>query len=305
MALDITSYLLGKLSGGGGGSPVIPPEAGTLLNIVVGTLPKTSYIEGEPLDLTGCVIYGNYSNGGQYDVTSGCTFIANNPVLYTDTKIVVTYETATLDIPITVAGAPVKAPASTVALYHCDDNLKDEVSGVEGSGTKQYTAGKFGKSIVGQNSSEPDFSKIRITNAEMLSGKYTIEFWGKFISSSSTGAPYIHYHPSWNSTLFDSNIKTSGLTPFFKQNTTYTNPTPNYDSTTWNHFAVVIDNGNFRTYLNGILSAEGTIQNNSNYNIGAFKAYGTACAFDEALFCNDVKYTTNFAPPHGPYYIEE
>ena len=128
--MDILSYMIGKKSGGGGSSPIIPPEAGTLQNIVVGTLPKTNYVEGDSLDISNCVILGNYSNGYQYDVTGGCTFTANDPVTYFDTSIVVTFETATLTIPITVTGKPVEAPAETKGLWHFDDGTdKNEVNG--------------------------------------------------------------------------------------------------------------------------------------------------------------------------------
>lgn len=189
MALDITSYLLGKLSGGGGANPqqveaaydacedkgatipeektlanladcietipgqiVIPPEAGTLVSLVVGTLPKVAYVEDDPLDLSGMVILGNYSNGGQYDVTPNCTITANNPVLYTDTKITATLDGVTLNIPITVTGKPVKAPTSTTALYHVDSSLESETQGavpitIQEGYYADYITGKFSTGI--------------------------------------------------------------------------------------------------------------------------------------------------------------
>lgn len=348
MALDITSYLLGKLSGGGGeadptqlaaaysacedkgatlpeektlanladcietipGQIVIPPEAGTLSSLVVGTLPKVAYVEGDPLDLSGMVILGNYSNGGQYDVTPNCTITANNPVLYTDTKIVVSLEGVTLNIPITVAGKPVKAPDNTIALYHLDSNLKDEVSGETASGTYSQCGGKFDKGCFGNNSEAlyANLSKIQITLANAQSNTYTVEYWCKHDSSMSY-PPAIRFNGQSTDLWSSGSVTTSGL----RFNTLASSATKVYapatfDAKNWHHYCFTINgDGTYTTFLDGKKSVTGQWRTSgTNFDIQGLRLYGgTSNYFDEFLFTSGVKYVADFEPPHGPYYIEE
>lgn len=346
MALDITSYLLGKLSGGGGGANpqqveaaydaceekgatipeektlanladcietipgqiVIPPEAGTLVSLVVGTLPKVSYVEDDPLDLSGMVILGNYSNGGQYDVTPNCTITANNPVLYTDTKIVVSLDGVTLNIPITVAGKPVKAPDDTIALYHLDSNLKDEVSGDAAPGTYAACAGVFNNGSYGNNDSAlyPNLNKIKITNAELLANDYTIEYWAK--TASSQGYPPTIRITNTSTCLFNTSTATSyGFTlESISANATKLYIPASWNANVWHHYAITFSGGNYAIYVDGKKCTIGAVKNNVNTSINGLRLYGgTGNLFDEFLFTGGVKYVADFEPPHGPYYIEE
>lgn len=70
-------------SGGDTPQPEPDPEPGavTLTQIYLSAYPtKTTYIQGDALDLTGVAITARYSNGTSADVTSGCTFYPGNGV---------------------------------------------------------------------------------------------------------------------------------------------------------------------------------------------------------------------------------
>ena len=313
--MDIISYLLGKKAGGGGGgSPIIPPEAGILESIVVGSLPdKLTYIEGEPLDLTGCVILGNFSNGYQLDVTSGCTFICNNPVTYYDTKITVKYVVLdlekTLDIPITVTGEPVQAPSTTILLYNFDDNVKDQVSGTAMSLTPTYTAGKFGKALVGSSSAKT--VAVNWDNAKLRAEDFTVEFWFK-TSVNRTDISYFSVASSGTSFFSTSAIATNGLKMSvsmtagdysFANNCVVDSTPTDFSMTTWHHAAVVGTAGTYKTYLDGKLACHGDIRSNSNAKFTEFTLKESYMVWDELLFCNEAKYLADFEPPHGPYYL--
>lgn len=167
------------------GSEVVPPEAGTLTGLLIGSMPtKTAYVEGERLDLSGLVVLGTYSSGFDYDVTGDCTFVCNDPVTIYDKKIVAQYQGYSLDIAITVAGLPVAAPADTVMLYHFNDNLKEEVSNTTTSGSANYLVGKFGKGL--QPTQYVAFKTLNWDTNYTATGSFTIEFWVKNPSTSTT-----------------------------------------------------------------------------------------------------------------------
>lgn len=314
--MDIISYLLGKnAGGGGGGSPIIPPEAGVLESIVVGSLPdKTTYIEGEPLDLTGCVILGNFSNGYQLDVTGGCTFICNDPVTYYDTQIAVSYTsgevTETLSIPITVTGEPVQAPSTTILLYNFDDNVEDQVSGTAMSLTPSYAAGKFGKAIAGSSSAKT--VAVNWDNSKLRAENFTVEFWFK-TSTNRTNISY--FSVASGSPFFSSDaIATNGLrmrvsasagSYSFANNCIGDSTPTDFSMTTWHHAAVVGTAGTYKTYLDGKLACHGNIRNDSSAKFTEFTLGDSYMVWDELLFCNEAKYLADFEPPHGPYYLAE
>ena len=351
--IDITSYLLGKEAGGGGGggSPedvaaaynacsgkgatlpqeqtlanladcietipsaeVIPPDAGTLTSIVVGTFPQTTYTEGDALNLTGMVILANYSNGGQFDVTQRCVITANDPVQYTDTKIVVSYTdggvTATLDILLIVNGLPVQAPASTVALYHFDNDTKNAVTGqgATSTGPTSYINGKFSYAIQNPTSGALNkWAKISSTenyNINMSVGNHTFEFWAKSGAQTylDSSAPYIW---SENAGLFNTaNYSSVGIQLSYQTNTAVYKPASSWDAREWHHYAIVFIDGAFSIYVDGALWTTGTITNTTYCTMTVIYARNGG-KWDEMLVCNEAKYLAPFELPHGPYYIAE
>lgn len=125
---------------------IIPPSAGTLQSIAVTTSPtKTTYLEGEYFDYSGCVITAIYQNA-TYDVTNDCTFVCNTPLQYEDTTVTVNYSGQTTSIAITVTAVPVPAPLSTKLLLHLNGNRINEVTGTTAGvgGTYTQSEGKFG-----------------------------------------------------------------------------------------------------------------------------------------------------------------
>lgn len=307
--MDIVSYLLGKNAGGGGGGggslqeldvtptdqeqvllpeegyvgfsqvtvaaiqpPVVPPEAGALVSLVVGTLPKVSYVEGDPLDLTGCVILANYSNGYQLDVTAYCTFTCNDPVTYSDTAIVVSLTqggvTATLSIPITVAGIPVEAPAETKGLWHFDDGTdKNEVNG-KGTSTSGLvdpqsitsTSGKFNAGIDGNiwlnyNNS---LGLIHSTTPEIELAELTIEFWFKPTPTSNGAAIFGISTYTYNEINYRIAAQVTVNGAVTNKSGSYMMPSPTVASRTittnqWHHFAFVNNKDERKVYIDGTL----------------------------------------------------
>lgn len=311
------------------GSDVIPPDAGTLVDLLIGTLPtKTTYVEGDALDLSGCVILAEYSNGYQYDVTADCTFTCNDPVTYNDTKIVVSYTdggvTETLDIPITVAGLPVAAPASTVALHHLNNDLTNAVpngnditlyTGV----TISYSSGKFGLALSRISSYAAVVVDSDMPFADFQTKSFTWELWIK--STSASGDTYNNIlgnikfvkdvtAQNASSNLFYLNTSNNKLTLnnyLRNQSADVIYQTcPTTTTTDWVHVALVCDQGAWKIFINGTLMSEGLIASSaSSYPREAFAFTSTSNNFviDEVLCCNEAKYVTNFAPNHGPYYI--
>ena len=297
------------------GQIVIPPEAGALVNLVVGTLPKVAYVEDDPLDLSGMVILGNYSNGGQYDVTPNCTITANDPVLYTDTQIVVSLDEVTLNIPITVTGEPVKAPDSVIALYHLDNNLKDEVTSETATGAPgSYVSGKFSTGAQGVNNNNYKLLPVNISANDLQTNDYTIEMWIKCTATNFNSVSR-YKNDTDTALLFASDNVTSaglrlrtessswdqGLASSCSVDTTF----PNYNANVFHHLALVIKHGTYVAYLDGKKACHGNV--NSYANSAFYRLYpsGSNAHFDEIMICAEARYLTDFEPPHGPYYIEE
>jgi len=356
--MDIVSYLLGKNAGGGGGGgslqeldvtptdqeqvllpeegyvgfsqvtvaaiqpPVVPPEAGTLTGIVVGTLPKISYVEGDALDLTGCVILANYSNGYQYDVTAYCTFTCNDPVTYSDTSIVVTFETETLTIPITVAGKPVEAPAETKGLWHFDDGTdKNEVNG-KGTSTSGLvdpqsivmTSGKFDMGLADRVYLNYNNSLGLIHGAprEMMLSEVTIEFWFKPTPTSSQASAVYIYLWTYDETNYRVGIQVALNGAVTNKSNAFVMPSPTVATRTitineWHHFALVNNKTERKIYIDGILFLTSTAtlgtSVDATYGTVHLVTGGMLQGFDEVLLTESVKYVTDFEPPHAPYYL--
>lgn len=371
--MDIVSYLLGKKSGGGGdpheaeytaaaygvcedkgaempeeqtlenladcidtipGAEVIPPDAGTLESIVVGTPPtKTTYTEGDALDLTGCVILGNFSNGYQYDVTQRCAFTCNDPVTFSDTKIVVSFTymgtTKTLNISITVNGAQVQAPAETVGLWHFDQNTdKNEVNG-KGTWTNglcdpqgiwavpgKWSVGTYGRTTndgywINYNNS---LALAKYQYGHLGDMDFTFEFWGYTETSVGTDARF---------TLFMSDATNASMDLKFQINSSYAftvpssywlpNPVKVKSKTLaagkWHHFAFVWNHATQKVFVDGELCYTGSgVPSQSQCTLRYVRLYSTYTAklwYDEVLFTMNAKYSADFEPSHGPYYLAQ
>lgn len=308
------------------GSEIIPPEAGTLVGLLVGSLPtKTTYVEGDRLDLSGCTILAEYSNGYQYDVTQSCTYTCNDPVTYQDTKIVVSYTdvtTETIDIPITVTGQPVQAPAETKGLWHFDAGTdKNEVNG-KGTSTsglvdpqsQPTSIGVFG-TVGCKNSSNMWLSynnTLGLTNyavGTIQSSDFTCEFW--FYPSSGNALFKLYMSKATNYST-DIGLKIGSGGALSINGSSGWLPSPTLDTTvtaplnSWHHFAFVNNHTTRKVYIDGKLWATSTA--NPSTDLGLAYMYmmtnnSSSDFFDEILFTENAKYLANFEPPHAEYYL--
>jgi hypothetical protein len=291
---------------------------------LVGNPPKTTYIEGEALDLTGCVILGNYSNGYQIDVTQRCTFTCNDPVTYSDTKIVVSFEEQTIDIPIIVNGIPQPVPTNTKGLWHFDDGTdKNEVNG-KGTSTSglvnpiAYSSsylgtGKFSIGMKGSNVWLSYGNTLDITNyqpAQLAVATFTLEFWAKFENTSNLQIPIRISNAANNSSGITlrangGNFDLLNYTNLFPGATMTAVP---IETNKWYHFALVLNAGSSAAYLNGhkiIGSVSGSFSSSCALNYLQITANSSTAMIDEVLVSESAKYVADFEPPHAPYYIPQ
>lgn len=291
-----------------GGGTVVPPEAGTLTGIFVNVPPQIYYVEGDPLDLTGCVILGSYSNGGYYDVTANCDFICNDPVTFYDTKITVQYGGFSVDIPITVTGRPVLAPSTTTVLAHFDGNMINEVTGSALAGTYSQQNGKWNKAQQSGNNS--NYSTF--TTAVNRDGGFTVEFWAKNTASGTNPMRYcVKGSGTTESPIFktSANITTEGFKlnyvgsgQMFITETIVNKPSSALNTSQFYHYAFVFDETTMKFYLDGTLMTEGVINTLAlNFNLVYPQVSG---AIDEFLACHSKKYVSDFVPNHAPYYLQ-
>ena len=304
-----------------GGGSVIPPDAGTLTGIAFQSLPnKITYTEGEALDLTGCVVLGSYSNGGYYDVTANCTFIADDPVSYYNPVIQVTLDTFSLTINLTVNASPVPAPSGTLQLYHFDNNAVEEVSGNSPTLTNvAYETGKFGYAI---RQSNADAKQLYVVNIDdnVINDGLTIEFWTKESSRNtevSLNLGYLWYtsSSSWGPIFSSDNISTTGLKArtsgynwTFASDCYVDNIPSNFNIKAWHHVAIVIKRGTYQMYLDGVKACHGTRRTGSLYCLGFYcnnqQSYSYERFTDELLITTGEKYLDTFVPNHAPYYLQ-
>lgn len=304
-----------------GGGTIVPPEAGTLTGIAFGSLPnKTTYTEGEDIDLTGCVILGTYSSGQIYNVTANCTFTVNTPLMWYDTQVLITLDTYSLTLPIVVNGIPVQAPSETRQLFHFNNNIIDEVSGLDGRNPNlaSFGAGKFGEAVRGINFSNQKWTTNPITLASSVfnTGSWTIEWWIKLGSNATSYYQTMlfnytsgsSYQP--NRIFTNDNIKTAGL----KTTTSYSffsscvvdQTFPDWQPDAWNHIAIVIKNNQYQVYLNGQKACHGNKNGASDYgSLNSFSvSYDNSNPYvDELLVTASEKYVDTFIPNHAPYYL--
>lgn len=316
------------------GSEIIPPDAGTLVGLLIGSLPtKTTYIEGEALDLSGCQILAEYSNGYQYDVTADCTFTCNNPVTYNDTKIVVSYTdvtTETIDIPIVVNGMPVAAPATTKGLWHFD-NMTDK-NEVNGKGTTYQgltdpqdlsSSSKTGKFSLGNGATNTATSGWWInannslglthaSNGELSIAEITIEFWG-YVGIYTSNIIYTLQMSKANNNSISIQIQianTGAVTLSAGLSTFFPNVVTDAQTVTrgaWHHFAYVSTGADRSFYVDGVreyYSSSPITDTAIAYQyIRLTPNNNQYLWYDEVLVTESAKYLADFEPPHGPYYI--
>ena len=102
----------------------IPPAQ--MVSITVTPPTKTSYVEGNTLDLTGMVVTGHLSNEETIDITEDCSAspAAGATLTTSNTKVTVSYFELTDEFAITVEAAPAVTgievtaePTKTVSIY--------------------------------------------------------------------------------------------------------------------------------------------------------------------------------------------
>ena len=82
-----------------------------LIGIYVTAPDKTEYLLGEPLDLTGMVVTGNYSDGSSHGITNGYTVSGYDPNVAGVQWVSVSYDGCSMAFPVTVI-----APAEDATL---------------------------------------------------------------------------------------------------------------------------------------------------------------------------------------------
>ena len=309
------------------GKTIIPPEAGTLTGISFQSLPtKLTYNEGESMDFTGCVILGSYSSGNTYNVTNNCTFTINNPLLWTDTQVVVTLDTFTLYIPIVVNGIPVEAPSTLYSLYHFENNLYDEVSGTIGEGTYTERVGRFGNAEYISSANIPISPKLRVpitTATYQQTNPLTIEWWARLESNTNTNIimtlNYLYLDSSQalnRICVGDFRTSTSQSSTFYlytgtdgwgNSPTTLNQIPSTTDWTLYHHIAIVFNGGSVaRVFVDGTPITQSTVKaSNTNKVPNGYFQFSSTFRIDEFMVCNEMKYWDSFTPNHAPYYIAE
>jgi hypothetical protein len=119
-------------------------KTATLVSIAVTTQPtKTSYENGEALDLTGIVITGTYDDNSTLDVTSSATYsIANGTALTTagTNTITVTVDAKTTTFTVTVAAAAFHSVGFTSAT---DGFVTTTLTSAAPAATKTYDGNRW------------------------------------------------------------------------------------------------------------------------------------------------------------------
>ena len=89
----------------------------TLDSIAVTTAPKTVYIAGETFETAGMVVTASYTDGSSEEVT-GYTVDKTGALTIYDTKVVVTYNEKTVELPVTVR---IPKPATALTIENTDN----------------------------------------------------------------------------------------------------------------------------------------------------------------------------------------
>ena len=181
----------------------------------------------------------------------------NQPLQYGDSSILVTYETQSTTISITVNAMPVPAPSTTAQLFHYNNNLINEVTGVASTGNVSYITGKFEQGISVSNN--PTYIiTLNWSHANLIANDYTVEYWVKVgggnnyaatvLAQTGPSSGYTDYiFTSDNISSVGLKMNTSGSDSFASTCTVDTIPS-NFNINSWNHIAIVITAGTYKDY---------------------------------------------------------
>lgn len=191
--------------------------------------------------------------------------------------------------------------SNTVALYHFDDNLNEEVSGVTAtvsSGTPTYETGEFDKALA---------SSVTITGQGTVSdsSSFTIDFWimvtdnavcGVFFrSDTSNYANAISY-------LMNSQFTVGAWVNGGNSQVNMPFPTGFTLLNTWHHIAFVYDKSASKIYgfIDGTKVVEGNYQFPSATQLSFIKSTSNI-KLDELRLSNTARWTSDFTVPTEPY----
>ena len=283
-----------RIYGKGGGTVIIPPEAGNLTGIIVSKMPKKlDYIVGDSLNTEGLEVKAIYDNDVTGIVTEACTLIINDPLSVNDTIVKINYEGFETYFNIKVYAENLEIPAGTTHLFHFDGDYINEITGVDdlNHSNGSISNGKFGNGINGQyitlkNSSVPTLTEL------MNGSSFTVEAWCKSNGYSRTFLSFgdsNHLYLSMNSSTIK--VVQSGTTII---------ETSEYTPTEWNHIALVFKEGYVSLFINGkkIDSKKITSSNSKGLVYIIYDNFGN---IDELLISTEALYTTDFEVPAAPY----
>jgi hypothetical protein len=268
-------------------------------------------------------VSGNVTRiGARYDGTSGLI-----QGYITDFKVVV--GTAGNTSNYTPPTAPASATGSTLMLSMKNAAIFDNamMNNLETVGNAQISTSvkKYGTGSLAFDGTG-DFLRPPLSPMANLGGDFTIEFWAYLndqdaqdFLGTATWAYYIGAGKSgWSVSYTSSKVSFS-----YQNNNSYIIATAfnstTLSSSTWNHVAVVRNNGVIKCYVNGVASAT-TISSSTNFVSTTYGVWvgaaGDADTYGYELngYLDDVRitngyarYTTNFTPPTvaltdtGPY----
>ena len=297
-----------KIGEGGGGTVIIPPEAGELVSISFESLPvKLDYNEGDTINIKGMKVMAQFSNAVYVDVTNACVVVVETPLTpYTNT-VIVRYESLELNYGIKVYSKPLEIPNGTKVLFHFDGNLINTINDtVLETISRSYTTGVFGKALSTKAASGDVSTHGLIQPYSIPSNTMTIEFWAYSVAHTYTDNPLFIYGQSGNGLIIYMNSTNVGIRLSGNSDVdikaTYSNPLK-----VWNHYAFTFDKGTYSIFVNGKLL---TRQSNSYGGDGIWGGaklifYCTKGNFDEFLISDEVLYQDDFVVPTIPYGSEK
>lgn len=298
---------------GGGGTVIIPPEAGNLIGIAVTKMPKKlDYNEGDSIDLTGLEVTAIYDNNVNGIVTSACTVTVNDPLTVYDKTVVVSYQEFETSFEIKVYGKSYEIPAGTRVLAHFNDNVINSINNTELNTTAsaKYTSGKFGNALSNAFSITSPVANHNVPQpSEFVAGTATIEFWFNMKTQTSENGGLIShgYLSQSNGMLIWIGGSSIGI-KFIYSNTRYDyevfNSSYSDAYNKWHHYAFTFNNGTYSIFVDGKLLGRYTRTKTSGLwgNPSSLLINNdSAGIFDELVISDEVLYTDSFIPPTSPY----
>ena len=288
-----------------GGSTIIPPEAGTLIGIVVTKLPnKIDYNAGETINLDGLEVTSQYDNGVTGIVTDACTIEVETPLVKEKTKVLVTYEGFSTSFTVNVYSQPLEVPPGTIYLSHCNGSVDNELSNevtLTNTSTAYTSDGKFHSGSIKGTSASANYSVVNDsipTRTELKDGtkSITVEGWFKNTSSITSFDTFLHVSNTINIQYKNNNVyNVSNITGGFEAV-----GDPYYNN--WVHVAAVVKDGIIKLFVNGKKLGEGALgtSGGTDRSCRFIDNMGAAYA-DEILISTEALYEEDFIPPTGPY----